>query len=231
MPSLRLFLTPLIAAGSLVSTAPAQTTLVSFTFEGTTTAAVGASRAELTWNSGGSEGFVGTLFTGQGQALSIGNFQSGEYFQLTLDTSGFSGISLASFRTNGSASAPRDWKISYSLTGISGTFVDAVTYTLTSSTASNTTTISGFALPSGADDNDSIVLRLIATSSTRVDGTGGLANGTVRLDNIVITGPAIPEPATPALLAGLAVLALAWRRRTASVAQQKGPPVGGPGSS
>lgn len=230
MPPIRLFLTTLAVVGSLASAAHAQTTLVSFTFEGTATAAIGASRATLSWNSGGAEGYVGTLFNGQGQALSIGNFQNGEYFQLTLDASGFSGITLADFRANGSASAPRDWKISYSLAGISGTFVDATTYTLASNTASNTTTIGGFDLPSGADDNSSIVLRLIATSSNRVDGGGGVANGTVRLDNFVITGTAIPEPAPTALLAGLAVLALAWRRRVAPAAKQKGPPDGGPAS-
>jgi hypothetical protein len=185
----------------------AQTILVSYTFEDTTSAIVGPLLSTVSWNSGGAEAYT-SPFTSQGRALSVGNFQNGEYFQITLDTTGYGDVVLNPFRTNGSASAPKDWKISYSLTGISGAFVDAGIYTLASNTAAETTTVASFLLPPGAGDNSSLVLRLIATSSTRVDGNAGIASGTVRLDNLSFsaTAIAVPEPATYAALAGLAAL-------------------------
>jgi len=192
----------------------AQVTFVSYTFEDTTSAIVGPLLSTVSWNSGGTAAYT-SPFTNQGRALSVGNFQSGEYFQFILNATGYEAVSLNAFRSNGSASAPKDWKISYSLTGISGTFVDAGIYTLASNAAAETTTVSSFLLPSGADNNASVVLRLIATSSTRIDGGGGVANGTVRLDNFSFTGTAIavPEPSAYAVWVGLSGLALCLAHR------------------
>lgn len=202
-----------------------QTVIVNYTFEGTTAAVTGSAISTVTWNSGGSTSYP-SPFSGQGQALAVSDFQSGEYFQITLDGTGYGGIALASFRTNAaSGSAPRDWTISYSLTGISGPFTELATYTLSSSTGGVATTVDGQTLPSGADNSSSIVLRFIASSSTRVDGAGGVANGTVRLDNVAFTASAIPEPSTYAVLAGALGLALAGLHRARA---QKSPPGGGP---
>ena len=195
-------------------TAAAQVTFVRFTFEDTTAAMVGSTLSLVSWNSGGAEGYANG-FLDQGRALSVGNFQSGEYYQLTLNATGYTNITLNSFRSNGSAAAPKDWKISYSLTGVSGSYVDASTYVLASNNAVGTTTIGGLALPAGANNNSSIVLRLTATSSSRIDGTASAANGTVRLDNISFTGTAIPEPATVGAILGVAVLAFAACRNRA----------------
>lgn len=204
----RLSLLGLLAG--LSPTLRAQTTIVSYTFEGTTTALIGSSISAISWNSGGAEGYANT-FTSQGQALSVGSFQLSEYYQITLDATGYSDLVLNSFRSNASDAAPRDWKISYSLTGVSGSFTDVSTYSLGTSAAVGTTTIPGFSLPTGANNNGSIVLRLTATSSTRIDGTLTAANGTVRLDNLSITGTAIPEPSTYAVLAALAALVFRLR--------------------
>lgn len=196
----------------------AQTTIVSYTFEGTTTAVIGSSISAISWNSGGAAGYAGT-FSSQGQALSVGSFELSEYYQITLDATGYSDLVLNEFRTNAaSGSAPKDWKISYSLTGISGSFTDVSTYTLGTSAAVGSTTIPGFSLPTGANNNSSIVLRLTATSSTRIDGTLTAANGTVRLDNLSITGTAaIPEPSTYAVWAALAALVYRlWHTRARS---------------
>jgi hypothetical protein len=191
----------------------AQAIIVSYTFEDTTTAVVGSNRSTVTWNSGAAAGYT-SPFTSQGRALSVSGFQIGEYYQITLDATGYRDVTLNSFRSNGSSVAPKDWKISYSLGGASGDFVDATTYLLASNTAANTTTISGFLLPTGADNNASLVLRLTATSSTRIDGNLGLADGTVRLDNLSFTATAIPEPSAYAAFAGLmAVACHFWRRR------------------
>lgn len=196
-----------LAAFAVCQTSAIAATIVSYSFgstsaSGTIVADVGSSISSIGWNSGGSEGYANT-FSSQGAALSVGSFELGEYYQITLDTTGYTSISLNSFRVNGSNSAPLDWKISYSLTGVSGSYVDVSTFSISTSTAVGSTTISGFSLPVGADDNSSISIRFIATSSTRVDLTAGIASGTVRLDNISIQGTAIPEFSALALTLGL----------------------------
>jgi MYXO-CTERM domain-containing protein len=215
MPNFPARLSCLSLLAGLHVAAPAQTVLVSYTFEDTAAAVIGASRSTLTWNSGAGVGYT-SPFTGQGRALSVGDFQMDEYFQITLDATGYSTVVLNSFRSNGSIAAPRDWKISYSLAGVAGSFVDAATYTLASNIAADSTTIAGFQLPSGANHNPFIVVRLVANSTTRVDG-GASAGGTVRLDNISFAATVIPEPSTYAALAGLMALGLhGWHRRRRS---------------
>jgi len=203
----------LLLAGCVA--AQAQTTIASFTFESTTTPVIGAAVSGITWNSGGTEGYA-SVFSSQGQALSVGNFEAGEYYQVTLNTTGYQNIVLNSFRANGTTGAPKDWKISYSTTGTSGSFTDASSYSLTSSTAVGSTTITGISLSPAASNNTSIVLRFAATSATRIDLAGGAANGTVRLDNLSITGTAIPEPSTTAAILGVATLVGAIIRRRRS---------------
>lgn len=208
-------LTALCLLAVLPAAAWAQTTIVSYTFEGTTTPVIGAALSSVSWNSGAAEGYVGTAFSGLAQALSVGGFQIGEYYQVTLDATGYRDVTLNSFRSNGSLSAPADWKIAYSLTGMPDTFIDVSAYTLSTSVAVSLSTIAGFTLPDGADNNASIVLRFIATSSLRIDGELGAAGGTVRLDNLSFTATAIPEPSTGAAVIGLTALAYGWwwRRR------------------
>ena len=191
----------------------AQTTIVSYSFENTLTPTIGSALSALTWNSGGSEGYA-TVFASQGQSLSVGGFQSGEYYQLTLNATGYRNIILNSFRSNGTGSAPLNWKISYSTTGASGIFADAFNYTLSTATAVPSTTIAGISLPSAANNNSSLVLRFIATSPTRLDGNPAAANGTVRLDNLSLIATAIPEPSTFAAVLGVVALSgLLIRRR------------------
>lgn len=204
----------LFAALSAPLCATAQVTLVSYTFTGDTIVPqVGASLSQLSWNSGSSVGFADT-FSSQGRALSVGGFQNGEYYQVTVDAVGFQGLKLEAFRSNGGTSAPVNWQIQLSTTGASGNFASIGSYSIVSGTATNTTTFGSLLLGSAADNNPSLVLRFVATSATRVDSGAGAANGTVRLDNISITGTAIPEPSTYAAIVGLiALLGAELRRR------------------
>ncbi len=192
----------------------AQSVIVSYTFNSeTTTADVGSSISSISWNSGGSEGYA-SPFSGEGRALSVNNFQIGEYFEITLDATGYESITLDSFRTNGGVSAPTDWDVIYSTTGADGSFSSAMSYSIVSSTGTSDTEFSGFSLDSSANNNSSIVLRFIATSSDRIDGGVTLANGTVRMDSISISAvSAVPEPSTYAVFAGVAMLGFAAYRR------------------
>lgn len=193
----------------------AQTVIVSYSFEETLTPEIGSAISSVDWNSGGAEGYS-PVFSNQGDALSVGGFQLTEYFEITLDATGYRDIMLNSFRSNASASAPANWKISYSLTGPSGTFFDAATYVLNTSTSVIATTVPSFLLPAEADDNDALVLRLVATSSLRIDGGMAAANGTVRLDNVSFSGTAIPEPSTYAALFGIMAMTFCWWQRRPS---------------
>ncbi|MBC7369514.1 MAG: hypothetical protein H7343_22325 [Undibacterium sp.] len=182
----------------LLGSAYAQTTIVNYTFENTTVATVGSSLSSISWNSGASPGYAGT-FTSQGQALSIGNMASGNSFQITLNASGFENIVLNDFRINGTAAAPLTWQLSYSLTGAAGTFTGVSPFTLNSGISAGVTTVTGFALPAGANNNGSIVISFLATTATKISGTGS-ASGTLHLDNLSFTATAIPEPATYSVL-------------------------------
>ncbi|MBW8781310.1 MAG: hypothetical protein JF599_05400 [Verrucomicrobia bacterium] len=214
---LRLHLITAFFTLASLTTTKGATSIVSYSFgtdstSGTLLADVGASRSTLSWNSGGSVGYANT-FAGQGAALSVGSFQTGEYYELTLNASGCQDIAFNSFRANGSDTAPASWKIAYSLSGTSGSFTDAAAFSLVNATALGSTTIAGFSLPSEANDNASIILRFIATTSTRVDGAIAAANGTFRIDNLSFSATAIPELETQALVTGLAFLGLAFRQR------------------
>jgi hypothetical protein len=214
--SIRLLVIATILTPGLLTITKADT-LVSYSFgpdsaSGTLTADIGGSLSAISWNSGGSAGYANT-FASQGAALSVGSFQLGEYYQITLDASGYQNVTLNSFRANGTDTAPVDWKISYSLTGTSGVFADATTFSILNATAAGSTTISGFSLPVGADNNADVVLRMIATTSNRVDGMLSAANGTFRIDNLSFNAVAIPEHEMHTLVVGLAILGLVVRRR------------------
>ncbi|AOS43767.1 hypothetical protein Verru16b_00824 [Lacunisphaera limnophila] len=223
MPSLPTQWSLLRLLAGLPLSVMAQTTLVSYTFEGTTIPVVGSSLSTVTWNSGGLTGYA-SPFSSQGQALSVGNFQVSEYYQFTLNATGYGNLVLNPFRANGSGTAPLNWRIATSLAGLDGPFAEAATFTLAANSAVDSTTIPGLELGAGADNNASIVLRLIATSSTRIDGNPAAASGTFRLDNISFTGTAIPEPATYAVFLSLvALLYRHWYRRRPGPARSRWP--------
>jgi hypothetical protein len=211
-----------------LTTTKGATSFVSYSFgsdstSGTLLADIGASLSTLSWNSGGSVGYANT-FAGQGAALSVGSFQVGEYYELTLNASGYQNIVFNSFRANGSDTAPASWKIAYSLAGTSGSFTDAAVFSLVNATALGSTTIAGFSLPAEANDNAGIILRFIATTSTRVDGALAAANGTFRIDNLSFSATAIPELETQALVTGLAFFGLAFRQRLKKAVLHPKPP-------
>ena len=191
-----------------------QTTIVNYTFENTTTPVIGSSISSISWDSGATASYS-AAFSAQSQALSIGSMANGNSFQVTLDASGLENIVFNGFRINGTAASPATWQLAYSLTGAAGTFTTVSSYALSAGTSVGATTLSGFNLPTGANNNSSVVISFLATTANKITGTGS-ASGTLHLDNLSFSATAVPEPSTYVLFLGLIALAGALIRRNSA---------------
>ena len=164
--------------------------------------------AATTWSSPAGNGST--------YALSANTWSVGDYFQVTVDTRGYGDISISWDQTR-SSTGPSvfDLKMSvdgganfttvnagYSVVqaGLAGTGTTSWN-TTTSQTGFTTTTIAG----STAAEKASVIFRFVNTSTVAVGGTN-------RIDNILVTGNAVPAPGALALL-GVAGLIGARRRR------------------
>ena len=139
----------------------------------------------------------------------------GDYYQASLSTTGYTGISL-NFDMTRSASGPANFKVdistngggSWSTIGTVSVIQNAAAPTgagaWTSATylSAYTSTITGI---TAAENQASLLIRWISTSAA--GGTGG----TARIDNVQINGTLVPAPGAAALV-GLAGL-MARRRR------------------
>jgi hypothetical protein len=185
--------------------------------------AVGA----ITFMSAAGSGSGNALNTASYPAQGTGSLTRG--VQFTVDTSGYTDISLT-FAQRNSATASAWTTLRYTLDGStwqtatsfrmlasqSATFVNGITY--------------DFSAITGANDNANFGIQLLTsfapgTSTYLATGNGATYGtaGTIRYDNVLFSGNAIPdqplpvpEPQTYALmLAGLATVALVARRRRA----------------
>lgn len=138
--------------------------------------------------------------SGNGSTKSISsNFWSvGDYFQFKFATIMYDNIKLV-FEQTGSNTGPKDFKIQYSLDGI--TFTDITTYVVPYNTTSNTSygwstttikqeSILSFDLSSITDliDKSDVYIRLVNTSTNAINGSTVGTGGTSRVDNFKILG-------------------------------------------
>jgi MYXO-CTERM domain-containing protein len=155
--------------------------------------------------------------TGNGStnSFSSNNWAIGDYYQVSFATTGYQDLSV-SWDQARSGTGPATFKFQVSINN--GSFTDVVaSYTVGvsgSTTAWNSTTYqSSFtttqALAVGANDAANVRIRFTATvAPTGTSPTGG----TGRVDNIVVSGTAVPAPGAIALL-GVAGLVGSRRRR------------------
>jgi len=153
---------------------------------------------------------------GSTYSLSANTWGVGDYFQVTVDTRGYGDISVSWDQTRSSTGPSAfDLKMSvdggtsfttvntgYSVVqaGLAGTGTTSWSIT-TPQTGFTTTTIAG----STAAEKASVIFRFVNTSTVAAAGTN-------RIDNILVTGNAVPAPGALALL-GVAGLIGARRRR------------------
>jgi hypothetical protein len=160
---------------------------------------------------------------GSANSLSVNNWGVGDYFQFQVSTLGYTGIGL-SFDQTSSSTGPRDFELAYSTDG--SLFTVHPPYTvlqngLTPNASWNGTTSSSaysfsFDLSgvSALDNQATVFLRLVNTSTTAVNGNTVALTGTDRVDNFTVFSP-VPEPSTAvlAILGGLLGFAFLRRKR------------------
>lgn len=200
--------------------------LANWTFETTRPATAGPHLAEAglfaatSQATGGNVGGTANVYSSPVGNGSAGSFSSngwdvGDYYQFTTSTLGHQDVTL-SWGATGSNTGPRDFRVAYSTDGT--TFTNATSYVLTNDAWSSITfnPISVHTLDLSAvtalNNQATLYIRLIDDSTASINGGTVAAGGTSRVDDIVISGNLVPEPATLGLLAGMGVVGL--RRRT-----------------
>ncbi len=143
---------------------------------------------------------------GSTYALSSNAWNVGDYYQISLATTGYSSVTVGWDQTR-SSTGPAGFEGIFSVDGGS-TFISLGTYTVNqvSWNATTTVTTSGFITAvSLADNQASVIVRFkVVTAGTST------TSGTNRIDNITVSG-VIPAPGAIALL-GLAGLVSRRRR-------------------
>jgi hypothetical protein len=137
---------------------------------------------------------------GTAKSVSANNWAVGDYFQFQFNTVGFSNLFVAWDQT-GSNTGPRDFKVQYSTDGVN--YTDATgtnsTYSLVVSNWSNTiprpehTRILDLSGVTSLNNNPSVYIRLVANSTTSINGGTVGTTGTGRVDFfIVYSGAPLP---------------------------------------
>lgn len=159
-----------------------------------------------------SSSFSDVTGNGSTHALSTDHWGIGDYYEFQTSTLGFTNISV-SFDQFRSGTGPTNWDFKYSTDG--STFFTALAYSVTNTPAwSSSTYRSAYtlsvdlaSLTALANDAD-VYFRLVASSAA--SSTAGAS----RVDNFIVLGEPVPEPATVALWGMSAGLLLLVRRRT-----------------
>ena len=152
---------------------------------------------------------------GSAYSFSSNGWAIGDYYQVSFAATGYQDLSV-SWDQARSSTGPATFKFQVSINN--GSFTDVVpSYTVGVSTSPNAWTSATYyssftstqALAAGANDAANVRIRFTATAAPTGASPSG---GTGRVDNIVVSGTAIPAPGAVALI-GLAGMVASRRRR------------------
>lgn len=202
---------------ALYAALPARATvLAEWTFETSVPTTAGPHAAEGGLFGGDALGFhanPGVVYSnpvgnGSPESFSSNFWETGDYYQFSTSATGYKDITIQWEQTR-SSTGPGTYDLAWSIDGstwnvlVDDYVVDALSW---SSLSHNALSVYGPELaPADLNDEASIHFRLVSQVTTATGGTN-------RVDNIIISGTLIPEPATLALLA-VGGLALVRRRR------------------
>jgi hypothetical protein len=115
-----------------------------------------------------------------------------KYWLVYFTTLNYNTLKLSSKQQSATSSeGPRDFKVQYA-TSFSGIWTDVPTATVLDSNDWTHGVLSNVDLPAACNDKDTVYLRWIMTSNTSVSGATVLQAGPNKIDDIYITGVAIP---------------------------------------
>ena len=195
-----------VIAGWSMPTAVTATTAATYSYGAANSGALVSGSMLSGTHSSASTVWSSPAGNGSTYALSSNAWNVGDYYQISLATTGYSGVSVAWDQTR-SSTGPAGFEAVLSVDGGS-TFSSLGSYTVNQVSWSATvpvTTSSFASLASAADNQASVIIRFkVVTAGTST------TTGTNRIDNISVTG-AVPAPGAIALI-GLAGL-IARRRR------------------
>jgi hypothetical protein len=212
----------MIVAGGLLSTAIAATaqadTLANWTFEASVPSTAGPHVAEdgvfagISLASGmhaAASAYSNPVGNGSVESFSSTAWSIGDYYQFTTSSTGYENLSFSIDHTS-SNTGPRDFTVAWSTDGVS--FTDFSSYMVLANATPNPVWTSGTYLPkytsvfdlssiTALNDAASIYIRVVQNSNVSANGSTVASGGTSRVDNVIISGSLIPEPASLALLA------------------------------
>ena len=195
-----------VIAGWSIPTAVTATTAATYSYGAANLGALVSGSMLSGTHSSASTAWSSPAGNGSTYALSSNAWNVGDYYQISLATTGYFSVSVAWEQTR-SSTGPAGFEAVLSVDGGS-TFSSLGSYTVNQVSWSATvpvTTSSFGSLASAADNQASVIIRFkVVTAGTST------TTGTNRIDNIVVSG-LIPAPGAAALI-GLAGL-VARRRR------------------
>lgn len=197
-----------VVGWTMATAVPASTTGSNYTYGAADQGALVSGSMLSGTHSSASTAWSSPAGNGSTYALSSNGWNVGDYYQISLATTGYSSVSVAWEQTR-SSTGPAGFEAVLSVDGGS-TFSSLGSYTVNQVSWSATvpvTTSSFGSVASAADNQASVIIRfkvVTAGSST--------TTGTNRIDNIVVSGTAVPAPGAIALL-GVAGLVGSRRRR------------------
>ena len=198
-----------VIAGWSIPTAVTATTAATYSYGAANLGALVSGSMLSGTHSSASTAWSSPAGNGSTYALSSNGWNVGDYYQISLATTGYSAVSVAWDQTR-SSTGPAGFEAVLSVDGGS-TFSSLGSYTVNQVSWSATvpvTTSSFASLASAADNQASVIIRFkVVTAGTST------TTGTNRIDNISVTGTVVPVPSPGAVaLVGLAGL-VARRRR------------------